>query len=65
MRKLMLLLSVTIAISGCVSNPKAPVPTSGACGAFSIIHPSRLDTPDTKRQVLTHNKIYRATCEKG
>lgn len=62
MKKLMLLCAVTIAISGCAHQPKAPVPVQGACGAFNIIHPSRLDTPGTKRQVLAHNQIYRATC---
>ena len=65
MPKLMLLCAVIFAISGCTHQPKAPLPEKGVCGAFSIIHPSRLDTPDTKRQVLAHNRIYRATCERN
>lgn len=62
MKKLIVLLSVITAISGCVHQPKAPIPEKGVCGAFSIIHPSRADTPGTKRQVLAHNQIYRVTC---
>ena len=65
MTKLMLLCVVTIAISGCVHQQKAPPPVKGVCGAFGIIHPSRADTPGTKRQVLAHNEIYRATCERN
>jgi hypothetical protein len=64
MKKLMLLCVVTSAISGCAHQQKAPPLIDGVCGAFSIINPSRADTPGTKRQVLAHNEIYRATCTK-
>lgn len=33
------------------------------CEVFQIIRPSRLDTEETKRQVLAHNKVYRVTCQ--
>lgn len=62
MLKWTLLLSLTIATSGCVSTQGSrPVPDS-SCAAFSIIRPSRQDTLDTKRQVLAHNTIYRKIC---
>lgn len=60
MRKLTSLLILTSVISGCAHQPK-PVHDT-ACVAFEIIHPSRLDTADTKRQVLAHNSTYRRLC---
>lgn len=58
----MMLCAVTSALSGCVTTqePKAVPDTS--CVAFSVIHPSRDDTLETKRQVLAHNTIYRRIC---
>jgi len=63
MPKWMLLCAMISAISGCASKPEMPVPQMGACSAFVIIHPSRQDTPDTKRQVLMHNRVYRSICQ--
>lgn len=57
----MLLCVAITAISGCASKGPRAVPDS-SCAAFQIIHPSRQDTLDTKRQVLAHNTIYRKIC---
>lgn len=62
MMKSMLLLGVITAISGCAHQHEEPAPVDGVCGAFSVINPSRSDTPGTKRQILAHNQVYRATC---
>ena len=54
---------ISVLISGCVSTSSPKVqPIIGACSTFQIIRPSRQDTLGTKRQVLAHNKVYRATC---
>jgi hypothetical protein len=53
---------VTFVISGCATLDAAQLTQPGACAVFSVIHPSRVDTPETKRQVLAHNQTYRATC---
>jgi hypothetical protein len=60
MLRLMTLLLVTSAISGC-AHRQAPVQDT-ACVAFEVIRPSRADTPGTKRQVLQHNTTYRKLC---
>jgi len=62
MLKSMMLCVATIALSGCVTSqgPKPVKDTS--CVAFKVIHPSRDDTLDTKRQVLEHNTVYRKLC---
>ena len=62
MCKLMLPLSAIFALSCCVPTDK-PKSAPPLCGAFFIIHPSRLDTVETKRQVLTHNTVYRGACQ--
>lgn len=62
MRKLMLILVVTSAISGCASLKTPKSVPDASCVAFQIIHPSRQDTADTKRQVLAHNTVYRKLC---
>lgn len=63
MKKLMLLWAATIGISGCVATQNPPTVVDSSCSAYQIIRPSRQDTPDTKRQVLAHNTIYRKLCE--
>lgn len=62
MLKWTLLLSLTIATSGCVATKTPRAVPDSSCAAFSIIRPSRQDTLDTKRQVLAHNTIYRKIC---
>lgn len=32
------------------------------CTAFGLIYPSRADTTETKRQILTHNQVYERVC---
>lgn len=59
--KWMLLCAATIGISGCATT--ATTMTDASCSAYHIIRPSRLDTTDTKRQILVHNSTYRALCE--
>jgi hypothetical protein len=61
MLKLMMLLTVISALSGC-THRQAQVQDT-ACVAFEIIRPSRADTADTKRQVLAHNTTYRRVCK--
>lgn len=64
MTKWMTLCAMIFAISGCASiSPSQQVTVGNACGAFSIIRPSRLDTEETKKQVLAHNRVYRVTCQ--
>jgi len=48
------------ALSGCAHT--TPLIRDSACQAFVIIHPSRQDTADTKRQVLVHNTTWRRLC---
>lgn len=63
--KLMMLLVVTSALSGCVGGemiPKASMPMNAGCAAFEVIHPDRKDTLGTKQQILVHNKTYRDRC---
>ncbi len=60
MLRLMMLFAVIIAISGCVSDQQA---IDASCAAYQVIRPSRLDTLETKRQVLAHNTIYRKLCK--
>ncbi len=61
MLRLMTLLALTSAISGCALRQQPPVHDT-ACSAFEVIRPSRADTADTKRQVLAHNTTYRKLC---
>ncbi|WP_186005075.1 hypothetical protein [Aggregatibacter actinomycetemcomitans] len=37
---------------------------NNSCAGFAIIKASEKDTTGTLRQVLAHNKTYRAICEK-
>jgi hypothetical protein len=66
MTKWMLLCAAILGTSGCttlsVLAPE-PVPVESSCAAFKILHPSRLDTSGTKRQILEHNTVYRRVCE--
>lgn len=62
MLKLMTACAVISAISGCAHNPKLKAVPDASCAAFQVIHPSRQDTTDTKRQVLAHNTVYRKLC---
>jgi hypothetical protein len=57
----MTLCLVISALSGCAH--QAPVQDT-ACAAFDIIRPSKADTAETKRQVLTHNTTFRKLCPK-
>lgn len=62
-KRLIMLLLVTSAISGCAS--LAPVPKAQPVGlacTFREIKPSRQDTTLTKHQVLAHNRYYRHLC---
>ncbi len=47
-------------INGCVS--KDIIVNNSSCLAFSPIYVSPLDTIETKKQVLTHNQIYKKIC---
>jgi hypothetical protein len=62
--RLMMLLVVTSALSGCAFGAKVPkaTPIGAGCSAFEVIRPDRKDTLDTKRQVLAHNNTYRDLC---
>ncbi len=64
-KKLILLLVMTSAISGCgpwsKEVPKA-TPIGAGCSGFGIINPSRKDTLGTKQQVSAHNDTYRELC---
>jgi hypothetical protein len=63
--KLTLSFLAICALSGCLETTSQPALVSdSSCLAFTVIHPSTEDvlTLDTKRQILAHNKIYRALC---
>lgn len=63
--RLMMLLVVTSALSGCAFGeriPKASMPINAGCAAFEVIKPDRADTLETKRQILVHNQTYRNRC---
>ncbi|MGQ0287135.1 hypothetical protein ACT2CV_08025 [Pasteurellaceae bacterium 22721_9_1] len=36
---------------------------NNSCAGFSLITASRQDTTETLRQILVHNRTYRAICE--
>jgi len=64
MRSMLLYVAISVALSGCVTTNSNPSVTSvnGACTAFRVINPVKEDTLETKKQVLTHNRTYRAVC---
>lgn len=40
----------------------SPTVISDFCQSYTIIRPSRSDTPDTLKQIATANAKYRAVC---
>ena len=61
MMKWMLLCAAITATSGCATTAPVGGPDV-ACNSFEVIRPSRADTPDTKRQILVHNRTWRTIC---
>ena len=53
-------LLLALLLTGCAS--RAPVVIDSACDRFAVIYPSRQDTMETQRQILAHNRIWRAAC---
>lgn len=53
-------LLLALLLTGCAS--RAPVIIDSACERFAILHPSRQDTMETQRQILVHNRVWRAAC---
>ena len=49
-------------MSGCESTTVIKVPS---CDGFKLIYPSRLDTLETKEQILAHNEFFEAHCSNG
>lgn len=41
---------------------RPPVVIDSGCHAYRVIRPSRADTTETLRQVLSHNQTWRARC---
>lgn len=64
MLKWMTICLATFVLSGCVTTQgyQGPVAPDSSCTAFKVLHPSKADTTETKRQVLVHNSIYRRIC---
>lgn len=56
---------LVIALAACVGNAPAPVSNACSTGVADIIHPSRLDTPETLKQIDIHNKQARILCPDG
>lgn len=53
-----LLLVLAVFFGGCATkNIYIPI-----CEGFFYIYPSKKDTLETKRQVLTHNQTYKSLC---
>ena len=53
-------LLLALLLAGCAS--RAPVIIDSACERFAVIRPSRQDTMETQRQILVHNRVWRAAC---
>ena len=51
---------LALLLAGCAS--RAPVVIDSACDRFAVLRPSRQDTMETQRQILAHNRIWRAAC---
>ena len=47
-------------LTSCAARP--PVIIDSACERFAVIRPSRQDTMETQRQILVHNRVWRAAC---
>lgn len=56
-------LLLALLLTGCAS--RAPVIIDSACDRFAVIYPSRQDTMETQRQILIHNRAWRAACIGG
>ncbi|SAM71638.1 hypothetical protein CHUV0807_2353 [Cardiobacterium hominis] len=41
---------------------RPPIVIDSGCHAYRVIRASRADTPETLRQVLSHNQTWRARC---
>ena len=41
---------------------RPPIVIDSGCHAYRVIRPSRADTTETLRQVLSHNQTWRARC---
>ena len=65
MRNLILILTATFAISGCQHTNSPPITAAASCQLFEVIRPSRQDvlTTGTKKQIVSHNRIWRKNCE--
>ena len=61
MKQLMVLIAMLLLASCAKTTTYAP---NNSCAGFAIIKASEKDTLGTLRQVLAHNKTYRAICEK-
>ncbi len=62
MMKQLTVLIATLLLASCAKTMTyAP---NNSCAGFAIIKASEKDTLGTLRQVLAHNKTYRAICEK-
>jgi len=54
-------LALMVLMNSCTNKVGSEITITG-CEAFSLIYPSRLDTDETKRQVLAHNLTYQEIC---
>lgn len=61
MIKRLSLMLIAAALAGCAAKP--PVIIDASCASFTVIRPSRADTEETLRQILAHNRTWRALCE--
>lgn len=61
MKQLILLITILLLTSCAKTKIYA---ANNSCAGFAIIKASEKDTLGTLRQVLAHNKTYRAICEK-
>ena len=60
------ILSSAFLLTGCATPTLGTSgPTDSACKSFAIIRASKADTPDTKRQVIGHNRAYEAICREA
>jgi hypothetical protein len=53
-------LSLVFLLTGCATNGLV---TDGSCKIFKPISNSAKDTEQTRREVVSHNKVYGAICK--
>lgn len=67
MKRLLVMLPISLMLNGCASGPNSPAPNDGVnnaryCNVYSPVFTSTKDTEETKRQVDGNNAKYEKLC---